>query len=272
MPGLRRDGVSSAGSSEAPLPAPQPPRPVLLPLFALLLLTLVTQLGSLPYIMGRSEQMPSASNHSLQFMAMATVVIVFVLTVPLAGLGLWLGGRVGLGAPLLTDLLTRRPGAGGRLRRDAMLAVPLGLGVGVILRMVIMPHLQPELLELEHPGVLAGLLASAGAAVAEETWCRLGLMTILAWSVARLLGHSEIQPVVAWPAIVLAALAFGLIHLPSLARFGAPTPTSIAFVLLGNGIVGVLEGWLYWRRSLVAAILAHFAVDLILHVVPAMGI
>ena len=203
-----------------------------------------------------------------------TVVVVFMLTIPLAGLGLWLGGRVGLGAPLLTDLLTRRRGAGERLRRDVMLAVPLGLGVGVIvalLRMVSVPYLPPALTELVHPGALAGLLASAGAAVSEETWLRLGVMTILACLVARLLGHAEIRPLVAWPANVLAALAFGLIHLPQLAQFGAATPTAIAGTLLGNGIVGVVCGWLYWRRSLVAAILAHFAVDLILHVLPAFG-
>ena len=115
-----------AESSEPPPPAPQSRRPVALPLLALLILTLVTQLGSLPYIMGRAEQMPNATQHSFQFMVITTVVIVFMLTIPLAGLGLWLGGRIGLGAPLLTDLLKRRPGAGERLRRDAMLAVPLG--------------------------------------------------------------------------------------------------------------------------------------------------
>ena len=70
-----------AESSEPPLPAPQTPRAVFLPLLALLLLTLVTQLGSLPYIMGRAEQMPDATEHSFQFMAIATVVITFVLTI-----------------------------------------------------------------------------------------------------------------------------------------------------------------------------------------------
>ena len=261
-----------AESSEPRLPAPQSPRPVFLPLLALLILTLVTQLASLPYIIGRAEQMPGAAERSFLVMAIVTVVVVSLLTIPLAGLGLWLGGRVGLGAPLLTDLIKRRPGAGERLRRDAMLAVPLGLGVGVIvalIRMLILPYLPPALAELVHPGALAGLGAAAGAGVAEETWLRLGVMTILAWGGARLLGDSEIRPMVAWPANVLAALAFGVIHLPQLAQFGTATPTAIAGTLLGNGIVGVFCGWLYWRRSLVAAILAHFAVDLILHVLPA---
>ncbi len=108
----------------------------------------MTQLGSLPYIMRRADQMPSPSEHSFHYMPIATVVIVFTLTIPLAGPGLWLGRRVGHGAPSLTDLLKRRPGAGERLRRDAMLAVPLGLGVSVILalkRMMSAPYRSPEL-------------------------------------------------------------------------------------------------------------------------------
>ena len=96
-------------------------------------------------------------------------------------------------------------------------------------------------------------------------------MTILAWPVARLLRHSEIRPVVAWPANVLAALLFALVHVQQLTRFVTPSPTAIAFVLLGNLIVSVVCGWLYWRRSLVAAILAHFAVDLVIHALPAIG-
>lgn len=59
-------------------------------------------------------------------------------------------------------------------------------------------------------------------------------------------------------------------HLPQLAQFGTPTLPAITLTLLGNGIVGVVCGWLYWRRSLVAAILAHFTVDVILHVLPAL--
>lgn len=30
------------------------------------------------------------------------------------------------------------------------------------------------------------------------------------------------------------------------------------------------RGWLFWKRGLVAAILAHFAVDTVLHVLPAL--
>jgi membrane protease YdiL (CAAX protease family) len=251
---------------------PESRRPLLLPFLALLLLTLLTQLGSVAYDEWAAAQLPDAPERSLQSTLIVGVIFLCVVTIPLAGLGLLLGGRLGLGAPLLTDLLQRRAGAAARLHKDALLAIPLGFGTGVILllmRMASAPYLPPELPAFGHRGALAGLLLSAGAAVGEETWIRLGVMTLLVWSVARLLGHSETRPMVIWSANIFAALVFGLIHLPQLAQFDAATPNAIAATLLGNGIVGVVCGWLYWRRSLIAAILAHFAVDLILHVLTA---
>lgn len=35
------------------------------------------------------------------------------------------------------------------------------------------------------------------------------------------------------------------------------SPGIVAFVLFGNGIGGILFGWLFWRYSLEAAIIAH---------------
>ena len=37
----------------------------------------------------------------------------------------------------------------------------------------------------------------------------------------------------------------------------------------GNSLVGILYGWCYWRLSFIAAVIAHFSVDLIIHAVPA---
>jgi len=266
---------NSIMESNEMLPAARPsPHPILLPFLAILLLTLLTQLASAAYGVSAAAPLPDTPERSLQSTLIVGVIVLCVLTIPSAGLGLLLGRRVGLGAPLLTDLLERRAGTGAKLRRDAMLAIPLGFGIGVIVVLTFLasaPYLPPGWPAFGHRGAMAGLLLSVGSAVAEETWIRLGVMTILAWAGARLLGHSEIRPIVAWPANVLAALAFGLIHLPILVQNGLATPSTITATLLGNGIVGVLCGWLYWRRSLVAAILAHFAVDLVLHVLTAIG-
>ena len=44
------------------------------------------------------------------------------------------------------------------------------------------------------------------------------------------------------------------------------TPLLIARALVLNGIGGIVFGWLYWKRGLLAAMLAHFSADIVLHV------
>ena len=36
--------------------------------------------------------------------------------------------------------------------------------------------------------------------------------------------------------------------------------------MLLNGVGGMLFGWLYWKHGLMAAMLAHFSADIVLHV------
>jgi membrane protease YdiL (CAAX protease family) len=36
--------------------------------------------------------------------------------------------------------------------------------------------------------------------------------------------------------------------------------------------VGVLYGWCYWRRGLLAAMVAHFSADIVLHALPALAV
>jgi hypothetical protein len=70
-------------------------------LIVLLSLTLVTQLGSLAYTVEGS------------FLSVLgpSILVLCAATIPLAALGLILGPKIGLGAPLLTDLLNRRAGS-----------------------------------------------------------------------------------------------------------------------------------------------------------------
>ena len=234
-----------------------------LPLLVLVSLTLVAQLASVSY----------TSTQSFSAILLPSTAALLAVTVPLAALGLWLGTRIGLGTPLLTALLTRSPNARRQLVRDALLAAGLGLSVGMflwILRIVSAQFLPPDLPELGHRGAVGGLLVSIGAAIGEEVWLRLGVMTTLAWLIMRASGQFVLRPQVAWTAIVIAALGFGAIHLPQLAAAGAANTAGITATMLGNTLVGIVCGWLFWQRGLIAAILAHFSIDFVLHVLPAL--
>jgi membrane protease YdiL (CAAX protease family) len=178
-----------------------------------------------------------------------------------------------LGAPLIAALISKQPGSVQRLKRDTGLAVALGLALGgalLLVRIVSQPYLPPELPAFGYRGAIGGLSVSLGAAVAEEVWFRLGLMTVLAWLGARLCGHREARPIVVWPVIVITSVGFGMAHLPQLLSFGAGSPVAVGGTILGNGVVGILYGWCYWQRGLVAAMTAHFSVDVVLHVLPAL--
>lgn len=198
------------------------------------------------------------------------------------GLGLWLGPKVGLGAPDLRGVLHGEPGSG----RRALSALPLAAGLGVALGAVLLAlqaglmPLLPEAVrrsfeELDFPSPWEGFLASVSAGVNEEILFRLGLMTLFVFLGARLLRQGNRPGAgVVWTAMVVATLLFGSVHLPQTAELlGGGLPASlVAYTLLGNGLGGVVFGWLYWKRGLLAAVTAHFATDVVLYVVaPALG-
>jgi membrane protease YdiL (CAAX protease family) len=62
---------------------------------------------------------------------------------------------------------------------------------------------------------------------------------------------------VMWFSILLAALLFGVLHLPAVATLTPLTSLLVARTVLLNAFGGVVFGWLYWRRSLEAGMVAH---------------
>lgn len=60
---------------------------------------------------------------------------------------------------------------------------------------------------------------------------------------------------------------FGLGHLPATALLTTITPIVIFRAILLNGIGGIVFGWLYWKKGIEAAMMAHFTTDLVLLVV-----
>lgn len=242
-------------------------QPILLPLVVLFGFTILAQLVSLAF--GRSNE-----EQSFATIVLPSLLFLSVLTLPATWLGIALGRQIGLGTPLFAALLYKQPGSFQKLRRDAGLAGVLGLTLGgllLLVRMISEPYLPPELPAFGHRGVIGGLSVSLGAAVAEEVWFRLGLMTLLVWVVSRLLGDRKIRPFVAWTIILITSIGFGMAHLPQLMSYGAGSPFAIGGTVVGNSTVGILYGWCYWKRSLVAAMIAHFFVDVVIHVLPALS-
>jgi hypothetical protein len=201
-----------------------------------------------------------------------------VLAAVAIAIGMWLAQRAGLGAPLLSDLLWRRPGAGGRVLHAAYLAVPVGALSAALVIVLDVSAFRSVALQMSEaigpqgPSSLSGLLASFYGGIVEELLLRFGLMTLIAWLLVRITRADKLPGWALWTAIVLAALLFGVGHLPTTAALVPLTAAVVLRAVVLNGIPGAAFGWLYWRDGLLAAMIAHFSADILLHfVVPALS-
>lgn len=64
----------------------------------------------------------------------------------------------------------------------------------------------------------------------------------------------------------MAALPFGVAHIPAASSVTALTATVVVVALGFNGIAGITFGGLYWRHDILAAIASHSAADIVLQV------
>lgn len=108
------------------------------------------------------------------------------------------------------------------------------------------------------PALMLGLLYGG---LAEEVMLRWGLMSLVVWAMSRALRSSHPQDragvAAAWSGIGLSALAFALAHLPAVAQLAPLDGPLVVRTLVLNAIAGVLYGWLFWRRNLLCAMMAH---------------
>lgn len=91
---------------------------------------------------------------------------------------------------------------------------------------------------------------------------RWGVMSLVAWALWRLRHRSSAVATrpshrVMWTAVGVSAVVFALAHLPAVAQSAALGPALVARTLALNALGGVVYGWLFWRRGLECAMLAH---------------
>jgi hypothetical protein len=183
-------------------------------------------------------------------------------------LGLYLGVPYGLDAPWLRAWMYRQP-RDPSWRSRWWLAIVIGMVTGALVVLVMHAGSNDPLDEAAHGVDWAwrGLLASFYGGVVEEVLCRVLLVSTVVWLLARCNGRVA-RPWMYVLAIVLAALLFGLSHLPALFATHATTgPALITHIVLLNALVGVVTGWLFWKHGLEHAMVAHFSADIVLHVV-----
>jgi membrane protease YdiL (CAAX protease family) len=184
-----------------------------------------------------------------------------ILVTLMAAVGAACAHRAGLRSALAGDR---------RARLDARLSVSLGVAVAVALPLIdaaVSGQLGPGWKAVseqarEAPWLPALLLGVFYGGLAEEVITRWGLMSLAVWLVLlvqrrRLDGGQPLPPLAAWIGITLAAAVFAAGHLPALAQSVELSGPIVARTLGLNLLAGMAYGWLFWRRSLESAMLAH---------------
>jgi hypothetical protein len=96
--------------------------------------------------------------------------------------------------------------------------------------------------------------------ITEEILLRWGLLTLLVWAAWRIFQRGRPQPgaVCFIGAILISSIVFGVGHLPVAVAIGGPLILPVvAYVVTANSVFGLIAGYLYWRKGLEAAIMAH---------------
>ncbi len=242
-------------------------------LFGILLVACVLSvIAVLPYTLTLQGDLLKGLPISLYALLVAQIlqnVLIFALFI---FVGLYLGERVSLGVPILEGWLNNEE-VKPYFKSILGISILSGVGAGVLIIVLdivfgIIHPLKIAQTSAVIPPAWQGFLASFYGGIGEEVAMRLCLMTLLAWVFWRIKSTREGTPTNEgmWLAIVGAAVIFGLGHLPTTAAVMEITPFIVARAVILNGVGGVIFGWLYWKKGLESAMISHFSVDIVLHV------
>jgi len=90
----------------------------------------------------------------------------------------------------------------------------------------------------------------------EEILMRFGLMTLIVWGASKLTKGTK--PFIYGIGISIAAVLFALGHFPvAFQVIENPPITLLSYILIANSLGGLIFGWLYWKKGLESAFIAH---------------
>lgn len=188
------------------------------------------------------------------------------------GIGLLLARKLGLGAPLLESWLYHdqpRPDAWKSLAQGGLVGIVVG--VVLLVPLLIMAPYFPTLPFVTASRVVLWkrFLGGFYGGIDEEVISRLFLLSLFAWIGVKVIQREkkQLSGATFWVANVLVAILFGLGHLPAASRVMTLTPAVVSLALMLNGIAAVSFGYLYRRRGLETAMIAHFCADFVIYVV-----
>ncbi len=213
---------------------------------------------------------PEEQMEMLNQMFSPTQIKILTLVNPtiLMGLAVLLGTplyhRIGLSLPIIERIVYGES----KIEVSSMLkgGVVGGLIAGILLVLITIistPFMPEAFLEAQENMELTLAARFLYGGIVEEIMMRFGMMTVVIW-----IGSKAVRglttPIV-WIGILTSALLFALGHFPVVfSLVDQPTTSLLLYVLIGNSVGGIIFGWLYWKRGLEAAMIAHIMAHVVM--------
>lgn len=194
-----------------------------------------------------------------------------VLITIAAAVGCGLASRVGLHAPA-AEAFVSRENTLESLKPQIVVGIIAGIlsGIAIIAAwMLAKPYLSPDFIARaeEFNRILPHATRFLYGGFTEEILFRWGLMTLLVWIAWKIFQKGDGPPRAAFviASIFISAVLFGAGHLPvaSLLSGGLTFPL-VMYVLIANSVFGIVAGFLYWKRGLESAMIAHIFTHVVL--------
>jgi len=178
--------------------------------------------------------------------------------------GVVLASKVGLSSPV-AEAAASGGDSVSAFKPQIIPGIVGGLTGGVSLVLIaaaLKPFLSPEVLARlgEYGKILPLPTRLLYGGIIEELLLRWGLMTLLVWAVWRLFQKGQDRPKPAFfvGAILISSVVFAIGHLPmAFMLFPELTLALKLFVIVGNSAFGLIAGYLYWKKGLESAMIAH---------------
>jgi len=229
-----------------------------------LLVDLDALIAILPFPDGQRPEMPPW--YLLKF---ASVAQPAVLTTVAVLAGLWMAPKVGLRAPA-AEAFASGESYFSALRPQILPGIVAGVSAGFLIVLswvIVKPHLPEEFVTRSEAfnKMIPAVVRFLYGGLTEEVLLRWGMMSFLVWFLSALLRREGPANWMLISAILFSSLLFGAGHLPVASLLnGGLTPVLTLYVIGANALFGIFAGFLYWKRGLESAMIAHIFAHIVL--------
>lgn len=201
------------------------------------------------------EVLDKISPQTLKYLVIINPSIFLLISVLI---GTFLYTKVDLNIPTLSALLKIKS-VNIPFIEQLKFGIILGLLTGILttfVGIIFKSSIPQEFLDLGNKISITPLARFGYGGFTEEILMRFGFMTLVVWIVFKI--SKSLNNSTYWVGIVLSSILFAIGHFPIVfSTIETPSLPLLTYILIGNSIAGLFFGWLYWKKGLESAFIAH---------------